>query len=342
MKKEKKELLEKIKCFDKVEKLEIVNYLIDKQEATLDSISRALRIKNSTVYKYINQMLKAGILSHRKLPGKKGKLIFKIEDVSFSINQQKIKSAFKAKEQSNLLIIFDVDDTLVRRSDIPEQLASAGKNAIKEAKLLLQEKGIPISLPPEELFSADWIFSKYGNPIEWYMITWLSVAGVPEGKIKENLVRKYVKEYYKHIEITAIHCKLFKDVKPFLEKLKDKAYFAAISNSSNKTITETFRNNNILKYFIKEGKPLIIGGDQIPKSKETIEAILKIADIGTKHSFLIGDTGGDIKVAREAGIPSYRTIAVSRKIIPIEHLKAIRPPVRIIKNLLEAKSSIFS
>jgi phosphoglycolate phosphatase-like HAD superfamily hydrolase len=287
-------------------------------------------------------MLKGGILSYRKLPGKKGKLLFKIEDISFSINQQKIKSTFNIKNQDNFLIIFDVDDTLVRRSDIPDQLSSVGKSAIKEAKLLLQEKGIPISLPPEELFSADWIYSKYGNSIEWYIKTWLSVGGAPDGEIKEMLTKKYVTEYYKNIETTAIHCELFKDVKPFLKRLKDRAYFAAMSNSSKKTIIETFRNNGVLKYFMKSGKYLIVGGDEIPKSKRTIEAIFRLADIGPKHSFVIGDTGGDIKAAREAGIPNYKTIAISRGITSIDLLKAIKPSVKTIKTLSAAIPLIIS
>ena len=342
MKKEINEILEKANCFDKLEKLEIMNHLLNENEATIDSISKSLGIRQSTAYKYIKQMLKAGILTCKKLPGKKGRLLFSVEDVSFSVDKQKIKNTFKEKEQENILIIFDVDDTLIRRSDIPEQLSSAGKNAVNEAKSLLQEKGMPISMPPEELFDAGWIYSKYGNSIEWYMSTWLNVSGVPDGEIKKTLVKKHVKEYYKSIEISAPHCKQFKDVKPFLEKLKSKAYFAAMSNSSKRTIIETLKNNNLLKYFVKEGKHMVIGGDEIPKSRETVKAIFKLAGIGPKHSFLIGDAGGDIKAAREAGIGSDKTIAVSRGITPVETLKSIRPSVKIIKNLMEAVPLILS
>ena len=58
-----------------------------------------------------------------------------------------------------------------------------------------------------------------------------------------------------------------------------------------------------------------------------------MSDIGPKHSFLIGDTGGDIKVAREAGIPINKTIAISRGITPIETLEAISPRVKIVEKL---------
>ncbi|MBI2550406.1 HAD hydrolase-like protein [Candidatus Woesearchaeota archaeon] len=341
MKKEIRKIIATVNCFDKKEKLAIINHLLTEEEATLDSISKSLGLKNSTSYKYLNQMVSAGIVSYRKLPGKKGRLLFKVEDASFSINGQRIKNAFGTGDKESQLVIFDVDDTLVRRSDIPEQLSSAGKDAIKEAEVLLQEKGIAVSLPPEELFGADWIFGKYGNPIEWYVGTWLSVSGVPDGEIKSMLIKKYVREYYKRIEKTAVHCKTFDDVGLFLETFNDRAYFAAMSNSSRKAIIETFRNNGILKYFVKEGKPLIVGGDEIPKSKETVEAILRMAEISPKQSYLIGDTGGDIRAAREAGIPASHTFAITRGITPLDQIMAIKPDVKIIKKLPDFATAIM-
>ena len=41
MKKELVEILEKANCFDKIEKLEIINYLLDENEADIETISRA-------------------------------------------------------------------------------------------------------------------------------------------------------------------------------------------------------------------------------------------------------------------------------------------------------------
>jgi len=335
MDKELKRIIATANCIDKKEKLAIINYLLKEGEATLDSICKSLGLKSSTVYKYLGMMVSSGMVSFRKLPGKKGRMLFKVEDMSFSINEEKVKNAFGTAEQENLLIIFDVDDTLVRRSDIPEQLGATGKDSIREAEALLQEKGVAVSLPPEELFSADWIFSKYGNSIEWYLEAWLGISGVPDGEIKNMLVKKYVKEYYGRIEKTAAYCKAFADVMPFLESFRDKADFAAMSNSSQKTIVETFRNNGILKYFIKDGKHLIVGGDEIPKSKETVQAILKRAGISPRQSCLIGDTSGDIKAAREAGIPVTHTFAVARGITPISQIRAIKPDVKILKKLAD-------
>jgi len=329
MDKQIKEILEKSKCFDKPEKVEIISFLLSKETGVLE-ISKKLQIKESTVYKYLQQMLKAGIVKRRL---KKGRFVFDIEEINFSINKEKIKRL--DKKQDIKLIIFDVDDTLIKRTDIPEQLASIGKESIDEAKRIFQEIGVSVSIPPEELFSKKWIHEKYGNSIQWYMATWLSVSGVPEGETKNKLVEKYVKEYYKKIEITGVSCKVFSDVKDFLEKYKDSVYFAANSNSSKKTIIETFRNQDILNYFVKDGKMLIVGGDEIPKSEKAIEFILKLSSISSKDCLLVGDTGGDIKVGRDARIPPENTIAILRGITPIENIKIIKPKVRIIKSLKE-------
>lgn len=341
MKAEASEILRRVRCFDKREKLEIINHLIHEHEATLESISAVLGLRKSTAYKYLRQMLRSGIVTYRKLPGKKGRLVFRIEDPGLSLNRDSIRDLFGAENRRKPLIIFDVDDTLIRRSDIPGQLASAGRNAIREAGIILDEKGIPVSMPPDELFSPEWIFSKYGNSIEWYISAWLNISGVPEGDVRDSLVRKHVKDYYRSIEVTAAKCKPFSDVMPFLEKLKGRVYFAAMSNSSKRTVTESFRSSGILKHFMKGGKPLIVGGDEIPKSRATVEEVLRLSGIGPKNSFLVGDSGGDIKAGRDAGIPPGRTIAVSRGITPSETIRSIRPEVRMISSLNELIPSIF-
>jgi phosphoglycolate phosphatase-like HAD superfamily hydrolase len=337
MEKDIRKIIDHARCFDKKEKINILHFLILKNESTIEEISGSLNIRNSTVYKYLMQMMQAGIVAERKLPGKKGKSLFSIEDISFSLDQEKIKNVFGLEKNEKKLIIFDVDDTLFRRTDIPDELSFAGKNAIKEAKRIFQEKGIPVSMPPEELFNADWIHTKYGNAIEWYMRTWLSVAGVPDCDIKETLVKKYVKEYYKNIELSSINCTLFKDVIPFLEKTHSKAYFAAMSNSSKKTIIELFKVNDLLGYFSKDKSLLILGGDEIIKSKEAIQHIIRLVDIDIKNVFVVGDTGGDMKAAIEAGISPNKTYAILRGITPMESLKLIKPKIKIIENLSNIK-----
>ena len=332
MGKELNQLLEKLKCFDKVEKLEILNHLSDK-EITVEKISEKTKIKFSTVYKHIQQMMKAGIVTQNKLSSQ---YLFKIDDIDLSINKDKIKEIFKKNTSKDKLIIFDLDDTLARRTDIPNQLKKIGKRAIDNARLLLQEKGVSITYPPKELFSDKWIHSKYGNSIEWYISSWLTIAGVSDIEVNKKLTKKYVKEYYKYIEVSGVECELFKDVKPFLEKTKG-IYFAANSNSSKKTIIEIFKNNDILRYFKKQDKLLIVGGDEIPKSKEAIQHLIKLSKIPTENCYLIGDTGGDIKVGREAGISHDRTLVIDRKITPIESIKIIKPKTKIINSLNKLK-----
>jgi len=337
MEKDIKKIVNYAKCFDKKEKISILHFLLSENKNTVENISKVLNIKSSTVYKYLKQMIKAGIINQRKLPGKKGKLQFDINEVSFTINQKVIKNIFGLENTGKKLIIFDVDDTLIRRTDIVEELSFAAKNAIKEAKRIFQTQGIPISMAPKELFKPDWIHSKYGNSIEWYMGTLLGVAGVPECKIKEDLIRKYVKEYYNNIESSSTNCKLFEDVKPFLEKMKSETYFAAMSNSSKKSIIKMLEVNDILTYFNKEGNLLILGGDEIVKSKEVVQQLIRMTDIDIKNVLLIGDTGADIKVAVEAGIHPNKVFAITRGITPLEILKLIKPKVKIINSLLEIK-----
>jgi phosphoglycolate phosphatase-like HAD superfamily hydrolase/predicted transcriptional regulator len=325
------EFISKMNCLNNKDKLRILDLLAE-SEMDLDSISKHLKIKRSTTYKYIQQLLSAGFLSYRKLQGKKGRLMFRLEDFEFKIDKSFLSSLLKTKKAGEKLIIFDVDDTLVRRKDIPEQLSLAGKNAINEAKFLLEKKGIPISIPPKELFSEKWIYSKYGNSIKWFIGTWVNVAGVPEGDVKDKLVQKYVEQYYENIEQTASYCKLFLDVESFLQKHKNEFYFAAISNSSNKAVIEMLRNNGVLQFFLKDGRYLIIGGDEIPKSKETVEKILELAKVDMRNSFVVGDTGGDIKVSRDAGIPFDNIIAINRDVVPVSLLKSIQPSVKIISS----------
>ena len=328
MGKELNQLLEQLNCFDKLEKLEILNFLLDK-ESTVEEISKKTKIKFSTVYKHIQQMMKAGIVTQDK---ESSQYLFRLENIDISINKHKIKDIFKGNKSIDRLIIFDVEDTLVKRTDIPNQLKKVGKMAIDNARLLLQEKGVSISYPPKELFSEKWIHSKYGNSIEWYISSWLTIAGVSDIELNKRLTKKYVKEYYKNIEVTGAGCELFNDVKPFLEKAKG-IYFAANSNSSKKTVIEIFKNNDILKFFKKQDKLLVVGGDEIPKSKKAIQHLIELSNIPVENCFLIGDTGGDIKVGREAGISHEKTLVVNRKIIPMETIKIIKPKTKIISSL---------
>ncbi|MBU1974858.1 MAG: HAD hydrolase-like protein [Nanoarchaeota archaeon] len=342
MNRQLKELVATSRCFDRTEKLEIINHLIATRESSVDSIAKTLKISPSTVYNYLIDLLRAGFVEKRKLPGKKGKFVFHIKDFTFSINPCIIANSFKIKKDVVLLIIFDMDDTIIRRSDIPSQLSQAGKNAINKAKERLFDKGIPLSTPPSELFEAKWIHSKYGNSIAWYISTWLTVAGVPTGGLMKELTDQFVNEYYTSIEHSAPACKAFPDVLPFLDALKGQAYFAATSNSSNETIIRTLKQNELFDYFTIDSIPLILGGDQIPKSKETIRALLKMAKIPAKNSVMIGDSVRDIEVARNAGIPSHLTIAVSRGITPQDTLKSLKPGVRIVNDLGKIVSFIKS
>ena len=337
MKKQIKEIVKKVKCLDKIEKISILNFIINNNESTLTDISNSLKLKESTVYKYLMEMKKAEFVNFKKLPGKKGKFIFSINKINLNIDSQTIQSCFIDNIQTKL-IIFDVDDTLIRREDIPEQLTSAAKSTINYAKSKLQGK--PISMPPEILFSNEWIQSKYGNSVKWYMSSWLSVAGISNSLNKERFVEEAIRKYFKNIEITAQSCKTFSDVIPFLKNNQDKLYFAAISNSSKKTILNTFKKNNLLKYFKKDNQILCIGSDDINNGENKIKKILKLANITPNNVIVVGDSILDITNAREANINFDKTIIINRNITPIDQIKSIKPNIKIIKNLNELKKII--
>ena len=279
-------------------------------------------------------MIDVDIVCSEKSKNKTKRILFSIKKINMRINEKIIENLFDVRKQK--LIIFDVDDTLIRRIDIPKQLSITGKEAINEGKRIIKKYGISVSMPPEDFFSEKEIFEKYGNTIRWFMNTWLSASGVSDPDIKQFLIKKYVKKYYSRIEKSIKICKTFIDVKHGLQFLKDKGFIiGAMSNSSKEAIINTFKKNKILEFFIYKGNPLIVGGDEIPKSKETVIKLMTKAGVRPKKCILIGDSGNDIKSGREAGISKKNTIGIYRGITPLKNLEVIIPKPKIIRSLKE-------
>ena len=325
---------------DNPKKIAILSLLVSNGPTHIYDISKQTNIKKPTVYKYLCKMETAGIINHKKMSGKKGKLIYHIRDFELSINKNKIYELTHGLEKL-AAIIFDIDDTLIRRTDIPEQIIITAKEAIERAKNLLEHKGLGITYPPDDIFSAEWIQRKYGNHLTWYFESVLAIAGVSDKNLRNELTTEAVRKYYERIENTAENCRAFDDVLTTLETLSKKGVvFFAMSNSSHKAITNMLKNNKIEKYFWKEGKQMIIGGDEFPKSAKAVNKALEMLKIEKNNCFLIGDTGKDINVGREADLDKDKTIAIHRGIVPIETLKAIKPDVKIIQSLKELEKII--
>jgi len=332
------DIINQAKCLDKEEKVLILKYLNEHSSVTINELTSDLNIPAGTVYKYLQAMKQAGFLHVDQLPGKKGKHAYSLSQIGSALAKDMLEGAKKRKR----LIIFDLDDTLIRRDDIPIQLAELGTTTINEAIMKLKPLGIHVSLPPRQLFTKKWINSKYGNSIQWYFSTWLRVAGVPEEKLS-MFVDKYVDAYYKRIEKTALNCRLYSDVLPFLRENRDSFNFAVMSNSSHKTIKGVLKENKVLEYFQKDGVDLIVGGDEVPKSRDTILAIVQKAKVSREQIVIVGDTGGDIRAGRDFGVPANKTIIINRGVAPMDFVKVIKPRVPIISNLEELNNmqSVF-
>lgn len=332
------DFIEKVKCFTNRKRILVIDYLFDKGEATIDDITEDLDMNYSQVYSYLQDFLKTGLVLSEK--NKDGKKVFSPSVVDIKISEGSISSLLGDTRVKG--IIFDVDDTLVYREDIPDEISEVGKEAIQEAKRLLLEKGMSVSQPPEELFSKGWIFSKYGNSVEWYIRTWLEVAGVLDEDIKRRLTKKYKDYYYERIEKTARYCEAFRDVKPILEYLSRKGLIlGAHSNSSKDTMVELFKRNDMIEHFYHEGKLCIVGGDELSKSSEAIDKVMSLMGLDADECYMIGDSANDLRVAREAGIPPKKTIAVYRGIYPLENLKSMSPPPLVIKHLRDLLPEIL-
>lgn len=326
------DFINKVKCFTNKKKILIINYLLEKGEATIDSITEDLDMNYSQAYSYLQDFVDTGLILSEK--SEEGKTVYSPSIVDIRISEGSISTLLGNIEIKG--IIFDVDDTLVYREDIPGELAKAGKEAVQEAKRSLMEKGMSISEPPEELFSKEWIFSKYGNSVEWYIRTWLEVAGVLDNDLKRKLTKKYKNYYYDRIEKTARYCDAFKDVKPILEYLSRKGLIlGAHSNSSRDTMIELFKKNDIIDYFYHEGEFCIVSGDEISKSPEAIEKVMSLMGLDEDECYMVGDSANDLRVAREADIPPKKTIAVYRGMYPLKNLKGMSPPPLIINHLKE-------
>jgi hypothetical protein len=105
-------------------------------------------------------------------------------------------------------VLFDVDDTLIRRDDIPGQLAASARFCIEKAQAIY-----PHLTVPEDKLSENWIRGQYGNTIPWYMTEFLGAAGLPENELPAY-VDIGVNDYFRRIEETAPECNLFYDVLP--------------------------------------------------------------------------------------------------------------------------------
>jgi len=226
-------------------------------------------------------------------------------------------------------IIFDVDDTLVDRQDIPVQLGRTGKELVERLEKGKVNKLFPLLAGKTEkkikelreklkeiMFGKAWIKQQYGNPISWFMEEWISMNLItlshPE---KEEVVGAAVEKYYDRIEETVLECDLCNGVKETLDFLHQEGLsFAAMSNSSHGAVEGILKKKGLLEYFEDDsGEPIIIGGDDIEKSPEAVETALDRMGLAANNAYVVGDTAGDIEAGKKAGIQHDKAILLKRE-----------------------------
>lgn len=113
--------------------------------------------------------------------------------------------------------------------------------------------------------------------------------------IPKDLLDKVLEEKGKEFTRRVAEYRVFPMIKEVLSKLGEKFEIVIVSSNTTSFIKECLKHNALPDY-------VVLGGD-IEKSK--VKKILKIKEENPdKEIFYVGDTVGDIKEAKEAGIIS--------------------------------------
>lgn len=251
-------------------------------------------------------------------------------------------------------IIFDVDDTLIERKDIPEQLRRVGKQAIREAqeKLDFITKTRSVNdLEEAGCFSESYIRGKYGNSIPWYIDTWLKNANMVDGPQLESIKAKYVDSYHDSTTETILSNELYPEVKSNVKKLYDKGYkLGLVSNTSKEAVKNYLREHDLLKYFQRQVKDyesghskveFIMEGGRNEKTTETLEEVLNKLRAAADNAYLCSDSVGDIQKGLKVGIPDRRNILVVRKHTDKKSVGELPENVQKVSSIKEAGEYII-
>lgn len=183
--------------------------------------------------------------------------------------------------RSNLLLIFDLDGTLI---DSSQDLATS-MNATREH----------FGMPP---LDPNLIFSYVGNgaPI---LVQRALGPGASEETVAEALTF-FLKFYRTH---ALEHTKLYDGVRHAVEALADQNHALAIlTNKPVRISTDIIAALGLDSKFRK-----VYGGDSFPSKKPDPIGIQTLRDetgAGTSETLMIGDSAVDIQTARNAGVSS--------------------------------------
>lgn len=199
----------------------------------------------------------------------------------------KIKNIFRAWKEVKMIIIFDVDGTLLDTYDL-----------IRQTYIYVFDKFLP-----EHQYTESEIKSFFGPALE---DTFRSVVD------DEEKVKFLVNEYHKfNLEYHSKYLKIYPHIKEGLEILKAKGIkLGVVSNKVRSAIVYGFEIMGIINYF-----DVIVGLDEVVCPKPNPEGINKIrAFFPNEEAIMVGDTVFDILTAKNANIKSVAvTYSMSKK-----------------------------
>lgn len=216
-------------------------------------------------------------------------------------------------------LVFDLNDCLVDRSDVP----LAVQNAVE---YVLEENELPFHLS-DGFFDRGWLIER-GKNKQWLFDFLLMQNGVPYPE-RSRMVKRCLKYY------TYLSCKSAAGVSPFEDTSVLKRLnlpLAIVTNTPMKVAKTILRNTELGDYFDRE--LVFANGNKVRAIRTVAE------DLGSSPNELgyVGDASNDICVGRIVGA---RTVAIDRGHVPIDRILKTRPNL-VIKNLAMIKPWLTS
>jgi len=186
------------------------------------------------------------------------------------------------------------------------------------------------------LFDFDGVIADSLETYEWTVLECLNRIGQPivqdragflelfEGNFYEEIVRRGVnlEAFLKAspgvlAEVDFSRMRLFPFLLPVLERLCEGNVLVIISSSGSRPIRETLESNRFNGCF-----RAILGSDFMLSKVAKIAHAMESYEIDAERTYYVGDTAGDIREARQAGVKS---VAVTWGWHSRETLKAAEP-----------------
>ncbi len=186
------------------------------------------------------------------------------------------------------------------------------------------------------LFDFDGVIADSLETYEWTVRECLNRIGQPIVKSRADFLELFEGNFYEEItrrgvnleaflkaspgvlaEVDFSGMRLFPFLLPVLEKLSEGNVLLIISSSGSRSIRKTLESNHFNGCF-----RAILGSDFMLSKTAKIAHAMESYDVDAEHTYYIGDTAGDIREARQAGV---KAVAVTWGWHSRETLEAAAP-----------------